>query len=250
LLGPLIAMPWQLPLDLPHSGEHGRATFLTGEANAAALALVDRWPDWPGNAALIWGPEGTGKTHLAEIWRHRSGAAIVAAADLAAALNAEILTPHGLVVEAVDGPGVDASALFHCLNLARQGHGSLLLTSRTSGASLPFALPDLSSRIRALASAGLSEPDEDLLRRVLAKLFADRQLNADPQVLEFLLRRMERSLASANALVRELDRASLAEGKPITRPFAAAVLGDRLAAESSGGQGNLFNVNSQDDISK
>ena len=236
-------MPWQLPLDLPHSGEHSRAAFLTGEANAAALALVDRWPDWPGNAALIWGPEGTGKTHLAEIWRQRSGAATIAAADLAEAFSADILTPHGLVVEAVDGPGVDESALFHCLNLARQGHGPLLLTSRTPGASLPFALPDLSSRVRALAAAGLGEPDENLMRRVLAKLFADRQLNADPQLLEFLLRRMERSLAAANALVRQLDRASLAEGKPITRPFAAAVLGDQLAAESSAGQGDLFDPN-------
>ena len=90
-----------------------------------------------------------------------------------------------------------------------------------------MALPDLASRLRSAHGVRLGAPDDDLLRRVLVKLFADRQLALDPQVTDYLAVRMERSLAAAAAMVDVLDRTALAEGRPITRPLAAAALADR-----------------------
>lgn len=230
----------QLALDLPHLVEFGRAAFLPGPSNANALALIDRWPQWPGNAAVIWGPEGTGKSHLCDIWRARSGARTVDARDLVSEDLPTAFGTGGLAVEAIDTDGVQQTLLFHALNLARGGQGFLLMTARRNPAAVGFDLPDLASRLRSLPAAELKEPDDPLLRRVLTKLFADRQLQVDPDLIEFLAQRMERSLAAAMGVVAALDRASLVEARPITRRFAARVLGPHFAADAAAGQGDLF----------
>jgi chromosomal replication initiation ATPase DnaA len=85
-------------------------------------------------------------------------------------------------------------------------------------------LADLASRLRAARPVELGEPDDDLLRRVLVKLFADRQLAVDSAVVDYIVVRMERSLQAANALVDDLDREALAAGGAITRRLAAGAL--------------------------
>ena len=87
-----------------------------------------------------------------------------------------------------------------------------------------MALPDLTSRLRALAVARLDPPDDALLRGVLVKLFADRQLAVEESVLSYLMLRMPRSLAAAGTLVAEIDRLALTEQAAVTRGLAARVL--------------------------
>lgn len=214
----------QLPLTLPHHAAMTRGDFLVGEANRQAVALIDAWPRWPAPAVLLAGPVGSGKTHLVEIWREASGAAVVAASALRGA-NVEALLSAGAVgVEDLHVGPLDEAALFHLLNRAREQGAPVLMTSRMWPAGLPVRLPDLASRLRAAHSVELGEPDDELLRRVLVKLFADRQLAVDAGVVDHIAMRMERSLQAANAIVDELDRAALAERAPITRRLATAAL--------------------------
>jgi chromosomal replication initiation ATPase DnaA len=212
-----------LPLSLPHRPSLGRADFLTGAANAAAVAFVDRWPDWPARPVLLHGPAGSGKTHLAEIWREASGAATLFAADLTEAAVMSLAGRPAAVEDLQNGP-LDEPALFHLLNLSTERGSALLLTSRLPAAALPVGLPDLASRLRAALPIELAAPDEELLRRVLVKLFADRQLIVDRAVVDFILARMERSLEAANLVVERLDREALAESRAITIRFAASAL--------------------------
>lgn len=230
----------QLAFDLPYVPETGRASFLAGPSNAAALALVDRWPDWPGNAAVIWGPPGAGKSHLCHIWSVRSGADIISAGEISEEALGARLGGRGLAIEAIDGAGLPEPVLFHALNLARAGRGPLLLTSRGNPASIGFRLADLASRLRALTAERLAEPDDVLLRRVMAKLFADRQLFVDIDLIEFLAMRIDRSLAAAMEVVDTLDRAALRARRALSRRFAAEVLGPRFAARETEGQSDLF----------
>jgi chromosomal replication initiation ATPase DnaA len=217
-------VPRQLPLSLPHRPSLGRADFLTGDANAAAIAFVDRWPEWPARPVLLHGPAGSGKTHLTEIWREASGAEMLTAAELTEEAAVSAGAQKAFAVEDLQTGPLDEAALFHLLNLAAERGTALLLTSRVPAALLPIALPDLASRLRAALPLELAAPDDELLRRVLIKLFSDRQLTLDKAVVDFIVTRMERSLEAANLVVERLDQEALAAGRPITIRFAAEAL--------------------------
>ena len=216
--------PQQLPLALAYAPQYGRDAFMAGASNAAALRLIESWPDWPSPVVLVSGQTGSGKTHLAHIWAEHAGARILEGAGLGIATLPEIEAGGALVIEDVDAGTVPEAALFHLINRAKELGASLLMTAREPADRWPVSLPDLRSRLRLATPAVLGEPDDELLRKVLVKLFADRQLIVDSQVIDYLIVRMERSLSFAVLLVRALDSAALAAGRSITRPVAAAVL--------------------------
>lgn len=220
----MTATPRQLVFDLAHRQALGAEDFLVSRSNAAAVEMIDRWPDWPHPASLVAGPQGAGKSHLANVWRLRSGAALVSAAALDDAAVAVLAEGSSLVVEDLDRGIADEKALFHLLNRARESKLSLLLTSRLPPGEQDFRIPDLRSRLRALPMAELEAPDEVLLKAVLVKLFADRQLTVEPPVIDYLVLRMERSMAAASAIVAAIDRLALATHRKVTRPLAAEVL--------------------------
>lgn len=215
--------PRQLPLDLPHDQALGRDDYLVGKSNAAAFDLLDSWPNWPSPVVLLAGPVGSGKTHLVEAWREESGAAMSAASDLTAE-NAPALVEHGAVAIEDAHRGIDETALFHLLNAARQAGAPVLITSRTWPSAWGIKLPDLLSRLRAATPIEIQEPDDDLLRQVLMKLFADRQISVDLALVDYLVVRMERSLGVACRTVEEIDREALAGRVKISRPLAGRVL--------------------------
>lgn len=210
-------MARQLVLDLPHRAALGRDDFLVSEANAEAAALIDAWPRWPSPAAVLIGPPGSGKTHLAEVWRLKSVARI-----FTGELPAETV-PFAFVIEDMPGAIAD-TALFHLLNLAREQNGHLLITSRTAPTAWKLVLPDLASRLSAQTSVRIGVPDDTLLRAVLVKHFADRQLAIDEALVGYLLARMPRSLDAARAIVTEIDRKSLEDRARITRALLAQIL--------------------------
>ncbi len=213
----------QLILDLPHRAAQGAEDFLVSESNAAAVAMVDRWPQWPASTLLLIGPPGSGKSHLVEVWRQRSRAERLMVGDLKADNLPQFNMQRALVLEDA-GPGIDETALFHLLNFAHQQNSQMLITSRFNTTQWNLKLPDLVSRLRAAPAIQIGAPDDLLLRGVLVKLFADRQLAPDETVISYLLNRMPRSLAAARAIVAEIDTRALEEQVAITRNFAARIL--------------------------
>lgn len=214
----------QMSLHLPFDSAMGREDFLPGPSNQDAFTLVDQWPTWPSLWVLLAGPVGAGKSHLAKIWQEQSNARIVTLEELNKADPTQLVTSGAVVVEDADRPERNDTALFHLLNAAKEAGAYVLITARNWPDGWGVALPDLASRLRLTTPVEIYEPDDELLRLVLVKLFADRQLMPDPSVVEYIVLRMERSIATAIKLVDSIDREALARKKKVTRPLAAEIM--------------------------
>lgn len=194
------------------------------------MRALDAWPRWHGGTLALAGPAGSGKTHLASIWAERAGAARIgpgaSLADLGAVPNQPILLE--------DADRADGDTLFHLINRAGELGGGLLLTARSAPASWPCDLPDLRSRLNALPVAVILPPDDDILRGVLTKFFRERNIRPNPDVFPYLVRRMERSVPVALAIVEKLDEASGADHRPVSRALARQIL------EEGDQSGDLF----------
>jgi chromosomal replication initiation ATPase DnaA len=216
--------PRQLALALDHAESFAREDFLSGPSNTAALALIDCWPQWPNGAIILAGPEGSGKSHLAAIWANTAGARLVSARALDQATVPATLATGALVVEDIVADAFDERALFHLLNLAREVEAFVLLTARTAPAGWRLAIRDLGSRLKALPIVTLAPPDDALLRAVLVKLFADRQVAVEESLVGYVATHIERSFAAARAVVGRLDAEAMQRKRPLTRALAAEIL--------------------------
>lgn len=213
--------PRQLAFALPHAESLTRDDFLEGPANAAGLALVDSWPDWPNRIMLLVGPEGSGKSHLAAIWAEEAGARSTSAHALTAAGVPGALATGALVIEDLKSSDLDERALFHLMNLAREDGAFVLITARQPPSAFEVELRDLRSRLRAVPTVLLLPPDDALFRALIVKFCADRQLTVDEAVVGYLATRIERSYAGLRQAVEQLDTEALRLGRPVTRALAA-----------------------------
>jgi chromosomal replication initiation ATPase DnaA len=204
-------MASQIPLPLQTPAKLGRADFIVGPGNSAAVAFVDKWPDWPAPAAAVFGPPGSGKSHLACVWAERAGARIVTAADLA---DESLAQQEPLVIENVDAGERQRETDSVLFALIERGH-SMLLTAHEPPGRWSAGLPDLRSRFDALLAFPLWAPDEALLEALARKLFADRQLTVPDAVIAQMIRALERSPAAVRDFVARADAAALAQKRAV-----------------------------------
>lgn len=218
----------QIPLAfiLPQRRARGREAFLVAPSNADALAMIDRWRDWPGGRLALTGPEGAGKTHLAHVWMAEAGAEKAEAARLTADDAPALVASGAVVVEDVHALVPEAEAgLFHLLNLAAAEGARLLLTGRGAPRSWAARTPDLASRLRALTAVAIEPPDEALILDLLARQLLNRQLRVPEEVVRYVAARLDRSAVAVTAAAARLDAAAYAERRAITKPFAKRALG-------------------------
>ncbi len=226
-----MSKPEQLVLDLPARAALGRDDFFVSPSNALAVKMLDAWPRWATGKLALCGPVAAGKSHLVQVWAARSGGVVLAADTLAAHDIPTLAAARAVAVEDVDRlvalPAQrrkkSEESLFHLHNRLLGAGGSLLVSGVTAPSRWDIALPDLASRLRAAEVALLEAPDDALLSAVLVKLFADRQITASPDLIGYLLARMERSFAAARAMVAALDRAGLSRRRAITPRLAGEV---------------------------
>jgi len=214
--------PGQIPLNLPSQAAETREDLVVTPVNTQAVEFLDSWPHWPTRIVILAGPVGAGKSHLAKIWARRADASYIEPNP------AQPLPDLGdrryFVIEGLDRGNIGENWLFHVINMVRAQQGGVILTSRMWPGEWGISLPDLTSRLKTAHLVELNEPDDALLHGVLLKLFSDRQLQVEPQVISYLVTRMERSLASAQHIVEILDTLSLAAKRGVTRSLAAQAL--------------------------
>ena len=211
-------------MELPHRPAMGRDDFLIADSNRAAVDMIDSWPDWPAPILFLVGPEGSGKSHLAAIWQSAAGASQAICSQMTVETVPEMMRSGALLLEDCVEPQRNERALFHLFNYVREQSGHVLVVTEELPAYWKVDLPDLRSRLRAAPVITVDEPDDALLRAVLAKLFQDRQISVEENVLGYMIVRMERSMRAARDLVEEIDRQALAAKAPVTRTFVARLM--------------------------
>lgn len=215
--------PRQLALELPVAASFDPEDFLVSASNEAAYAFLERWPDGPQSTALLVGPSGSGKSHLAAVWAARTGAVTLARAELTEALIHDLAGRPAVVLEDCDAAG-DEAVLFHFLNAVRERGGALLMTAGGPPERWGLVTADLLSRLRLAQRITIDEADEALLGALLVKFFVERQMVVDTAVVDYVRPRIERSVAAARAFVEALDREGLARRRRITKALAAELL--------------------------
>jgi chromosomal replication initiation ATPase DnaA len=214
-------MTRQLALPLPVRPLYPEHGFLPAPSNEQALAWLADPGGWPAGRLAIYGAPGSGKTHLLHVFAGRCGALLLPGEALR---HLPDLPEHGGI--AVDDADIvpEPRALLHLLNAAAERALPVLLAGRSAPSRWQVNLPDLASRLRAVAATGLGLPDDGLLRALLRQLIAERQFRVDEQIQDYLLARLPRSGAAVREVVARLDRMSLAYGRRATRTMAAKVL--------------------------
>jgi chromosomal replication initiation ATPase DnaA len=212
--------PRQLPIPFEHRPALERDDYLVTPANAEAVAWIDRWPDWPGPLLAVWGPGGCGKSHLAQVFLARTGGRLLAVPDAGV-----VTAGAAYVLEDLDrAPALDEEALFHLFNALKSAEGRILVTARTAPARWNVRLPDLASRLKGSPAVEITAPDDTLLAALLVKLFSDRQLRVDADVVAYLVARMDRTFQAAADLVAAIDAEALAQKRAVTVPLVRRVL--------------------------
>ncbi|MEO1744944.1 MAG: DnaA/Hda family protein [Pseudomonadota bacterium] len=215
--------PEQLVLPIAEAPSLQREDLVVSDANRAAIHLIDTWPDWISPVSMIVGDPGAGKTHILTAWRSLTGATLFQDTNLKTAVTAAQAGAHVAIDDLAISPA-NETVLFHLINAVRQAGTTLFATGRNAPDLAAIVTPDLASRLRAATIIAIEPPDDDLLRGVMVKLFADRQLAVDDGVIDYAIARMARTLRAATELVAELDTASMARKRRVSTALVREVL--------------------------
>ncbi len=190
-----IALPFQWP------AEANERDFIVGDANRTAVRHLEHWSLWPVMASVLTGPRKSGRSLLGRIFAAKTGGRFVD--------NAE---------------SQDEERLFHAWNAAQSERKPLLLAADEPPARWKIKLPDLRSRLLASQHVAIEEPDSALMTALVEKLINNRGLEARPEVVRYVVPRIERSYVALGRLVDALDEAALARRRPITLAVAKEAL--------------------------
>lgn len=208
----------QLPFEFEPRNYMGREDFMVSDCNRQAFEMLDSWPNWVSGGLFIYGPTGCGKSHLAHLFADKvkynlqgiNKVEIIPAKHINNRNIKRISENNQVVVVENVCHGCNDEVLFHLFNMFNETGKYMLWTSEVPAAHLHFALPDLQTRLNMLPSVAIKEPDDIMLKMLVAKLFNDRQIIIGDGILDYIMNNARRSFAYIISLVKEIDEISLA----------------------------------------
>jgi len=209
----------QLYFEMPIKRSLGIEDFRISDCNKLAFDLVTKFCKEEISTGVISGPPFSGKSHLCKILiKQITNKNIILIDRIEKDLLETIDSCDFLIIENINNiQGInEENHLFHAINFIKQNHKQLLLTSQDSLVNIDLTLEDLKSRLESMIEASISEPDDKLMESIIIKIFNDRQLLITPKVLNFLMKRLERSYKEINHFIEIIDKTSLKKGKRIS----------------------------------
>jgi len=217
----------QLYFKMPNKKALGIEDYIITDSNNFAFDLIVKILKGDTNFGLISGPSYSGKTHLSKILMKnaRNYKTLYLDRDYQNTLE-RLEASDILILENIDKVKHDKSEqdLFHIINFAKENNKKLLMTSRKPISEIDLNLEDLKSRLNSILEAKIKEPDDQLMKLILIKILNDKQLKINPNVIDFLVSRLERSYESINLFIEKIDKFSLEKSKKISIPLISDLL--------------------------
>ena len=213
----------QLILKFPTQKAYLKEDFYVSPSNEKAYDFVNSWPKWIKSIVNIFGPHGSGKTHLANILRKKTSTLEIESESLNEKVFLEFKTKEALIIENMN-KNIYENLLFSLWNFVLQDNKYLLITSANPLNNYNFQLPDLKSRVNSCISIGINLPSDELISVILAKNFSDRQITVEKKHIDYIIKRIDRSYEKISQFILTLDKYSLKKGTPFSLKLIKEVL--------------------------
>ena len=213
----------QLILKFPTNKIYLKDDFYVSTSNQDAYNFINSWPKWIKRIANIFGPPGSGKTHLTSILQSKTSVLTIKSKILNDKIFFKFKTKEVLIIENLDEK-VSENLLFSIWNMALQDNKYLLITSTNPICAYKFKLPDLKSRASSSLMIGINLPSDDLISVILAKNFSDKQIKVEKKHIDYIIKRIDRSYEKISQFISILDKYSLKKGNPFSLKLIKEVL--------------------------
>ena len=213
----------QLILKFPSHQAYKREDFYVSPSNQEAYDFINSWPRWIKRIVNIFGPSGSGKSHLASILKNKTSCLQINSNELNEKIFIRYKTKETLIIENLDKK-ISEKLLFSLWNVALQDNKYLMTTSKKPISSYKFKLKDLESRVKSSLIIGINLPNDDLISVILAKNFSDKQIKVEKKHIDYIIKRIDRSYEKISQFILTLDKYSLKKGTSFNLKLIKEVL--------------------------
>ena len=214
----------QLVFKFPFKTKYFEQDFYVSTNNFSAYQLIESWPNWPGKWLNIFGPIGSGKTHLSKILEKKiKRVVIIDETKINDKIIQNLNSFDCLIIDDFSN-NIEENLLYSILNQTKQIDSFMVINSKSPLKKFEFKLPDLRSRINSFNFIGIDLPTDDLLKVIISKSFSDKQINLNPKITEYIIKNVERSYEKMFKFLGDLDKMSLSSGKSININLIKKVL--------------------------
>ncbi len=214
----------QLIFQFPFSKKYYEQDFFVSTNNFSAYKLVESWPNWPGKWLNVFGPTGSGKTHLAKILEKKlNKIKLIEAKNINDEIIQDLNNVECLIIDNYDN-NIDEKLFYSILNQSKQLENYILINSALAVKYTKFNLEDLISRIKSFLFIGIDLPTDDLLKVIITKTLSEKQISINPKLSDFIINNLERSYEKMFKFLKDIDELSLSTGKSININLIKKVL--------------------------
>ena len=204
----------QLLLDFNYEQNFKDDDFYVGKSNYYTFEIINKWPKWEKNILNISGEKFSGKTHLVNIFLKKFNGIKIESnllnnGDLKTIKSFQCIVLEDLTLE------IDENLLYTLFNIIDQDNKFLIVTSNKPIVEIDFKLQDLRSRTKNCLLAKIENPDDELMFAVILKNLSDRQITLDKKLIDYIIKRIDRSYSKIFEFIYKIDEISLKKKKSI-----------------------------------
>ena len=215
----------QLILKFDYEQNFKDQDFYVSKSNEHSFKLLNSWPKWEKNFINLIGEKFSGKTHLINIFLKKFKGIVINANEINNECFKKIKIYQNIIIENLSEE-VNENLFFTLLNIIDQDNKFLIITTKKPIVDLSFELEDLNSRSKNFLLSNIEKPEDDLMFALILKNLSDRQISIDKKLIDFIIKRIDRSYGKIFDFIYKIDEISLKRKKPIDFKIIKEVLGE------------------------